>query len=384
MTHGPNSPKKALLPNGLNDLLMPQAAIEADLVARVMETFARFGYERVRPPLAEFEDSLLDGPGGAVAANMFRLMDPVTQRMMGLRPDITPQIARIAISRLGNLARPVRLSYAGLVLQVKGSQLRPEREVTQAGIELIGATSLAADAEVIVAAAEAIAGIGVAAPSFDLTLPRLVPLLCAGMDLGADVTRAVRAGLDRKDQGALQAIAGLNDEQRLTFSTLMRASGPAATALAALAKMLLPPAATKHVRDLGEVVRLVGEQVPGLMLTIDPVEFRGLEYHLGISFTIFARSVAGELGRGGRYVLGNGEAATGATLFMEQVGQAAATPAPVACVYLPFGTKVAERQKLQAEGWRTRAALAAEGDAHAAAKAQQCSHILVQGRPQPL
>src|SRR5262245_20731879 len=113
--------ERALLPNGLNDTLMPHAAVEAEMERRVLEAFARFGYERVKPPLAEFEDSLMDGPGGAVAAQMFRLMDPVTQRMMGLRPDITPQIARIATTRLTNAPRPLRLSYAGPVLQVRGS-----------------------------------------------------------------------------------------------------------------------------------------------------------------------------------------------------------------------------------------------------------------------
>jgi ATP phosphoribosyltransferase regulatory subunit len=311
-------------------------------------------------------------------------MDPVSQRMMGLRPDITPQIARIATTRLAKVARPLRLSYAGPVLQLKGSQLRPEREVTQVGIELIGSATLAADAEVVVAAAEALAAIGVAQPSFDLSLPRLVPLMCAAMELDAATTASVRAALDRKDAGALQAVAGLTDERRLTFSTLQRATGAADAALAALVKLGLPPLARQHVRDLSDAVRLVREQVPRLALTIDPVEFRGLEYQTGISFTIFAKGVAGELGRGGRYVLGNGEPATGVTLFMEQLAQAAAPAEPPRIVYVPYGTKAAERQKLHAAGWRTRSGLDAERDAKAAATAQGCTHIFSGGQAQPL
>lgn len=376
--------QKALLPNGLNDTLMPDAAIEADMEARLVAAFAAFGYERVKPPLAEFEETLTDGPGGAVAPNMFRLMDPVSQRMMGLRPDITPQIARIATTRLAKAPRPLRLSYAGPVLQLKGSQLRPEREVTQVGIELIGAPTLAADAEVMVAVAEALAAIGVAQPSFDLSLPRLVPLMCAGMELDAATTASLRAALDRKDAGALQALTALTEERRLTFSTLQRATGTADAALAALGKLSLPPVAKQHVRDLGEAVRLVREQVPGLAMTIDPVEFRGLEYQTGISFTIFAKSVAGELGRGGRYVLGNGEPATGATLFMEQLVQAAGPQERARLLYLPFGSNAAERRKLHAAGWRTRAGLESERDTRAAAKAQGCTHILSGGQAQPL
>ncbi len=376
--------ERALLPNGLNDTLMPHAAIEAEMERRVLEAFARYGYERVKPPLAEFEESLMDGPGGAVAPQMFRLMDPVTQRMMGLRPDITPQIARIATTRLANVPRPLRLSYAGAVLQVRGSQLRPEREITQVGIELIGAASLQADAEVIVATADALASIGVAAASFDLSLPRLVPLICAGMDLDAESTARVRAALDRKDAGALRAVASLTDEQRLTFATLQRTAGTADTGLAALTKMTLPPVAKQHVRDLGDAVRLVREQVPGLALTIDPVEFRGLDYQTGISFTIFSAAVAGELGRGGRYVLGNGEPATGATLFLEQLIQAAAPATPTRALYLPFGTTAAERTKLHGAGWRTHAALERDNDPAAAAKARGCTHIFTEGQARPL
>jgi ATP phosphoribosyltransferase regulatory subunit len=370
----------ALLPNGLNDTLMPDAAIEAAMVARLLERFERFGYELVKPPLAEFEDSLLDGPGSALAPQMFRVMDPVTQRMMGLRPDITPQIARIATSRLSNAPRPVRLSYAGPVLQVKGSQLRPEREVTQVGIELIGSPALQADAEVIIATAEALAAIGVQNASFDLTLPRLVTLLCSGMELGFEITSTVRAALDRKDAGALHKVPALLPEQRETFEHLLSTAGVAETSLAALQKMSWPPAARAQVRDLVTVVKLVHEAVPQLKVTVDPVEFRGLEYQTGVSFTIFARGVTGELGRGGRYVLSTGETATGATLFMESLLQAAVAPARPKVVYLPFGTGAAERQKLHAEGWHTRAALAEEADARGAAKAQGCTHIFTAGR----
>ena len=83
----------------------------------------RFGYQRVKPPLLEFEDSLLAGSGAAVAEQTFRLMDPDSQRMMGLRADTTPQVARIATTRLAGAPRPLRLSYAGQCLRVRGSQL---------------------------------------------------------------------------------------------------------------------------------------------------------------------------------------------------------------------------------------------------------------------
>ena len=154
------SNNRALLPAGLRDLLPPDAETEAASVEALMEVFAAHGYQRVKPPLLEFEDSLLAGSGAAVAEQTFRLMDPESQRMMGLRADTTPQVARIATTRLAHAPRPLRLSYAGQCLRVRGSQLAPDRQIAQAGIELIGCDNPAADAEIVLVGAEALASVG--------------------------------------------------------------------------------------------------------------------------------------------------------------------------------------------------------------------------------
>src|SRR5215467_14171940 len=171
------TPHPALLPTGMHDLLPPEAKVEAHVVARLMATLAAYGYERVKPPLVEFEETLFAGAGAAMASATFRMMDPVSHRMIGVRADMTPQIARLAATRLGNAPRPLRLSYAGQVLRVTGSEIRPERQVGQVGAELIGAAGSAADVEVIAVAGEALAAIGLPHLSADITLPRLVPAL---------------------------------------------------------------------------------------------------------------------------------------------------------------------------------------------------------------
>src|SRR5687768_2002601 len=112
---------RTLLPEGLADLLPPEAEAEATVVSRLMATLAAHGYERVKPPLVEYEETLLSGAGASMAKDTFRLMDPISQRMVGLRADMTPQVARIAASRLKAVPRPLRLSYAGQVLRVRGS-----------------------------------------------------------------------------------------------------------------------------------------------------------------------------------------------------------------------------------------------------------------------
>ena len=163
---------RALLPEGLRDDLPPWAEYEATIVERLLATFAARGYERVAPPLIEFEESLLAGPGSAHSKRLFRLLDPESQRVMALRTDMTQQVARIAETRLSDRPRPLRLSYAGHVLRVKGSQLRPTRQFRQAGVELIGSGAREADLEIM-------ALLDKAAVNYQLVLTKLDKLKAA-------------------------------------------------------------------------------------------------------------------------------------------------------------------------------------------------------------
>src|SRR5579883_2175497 len=189
----------ALLPTGMRDLLPPEAEAEAQVVARLMATLAAHGYQRVKPPLVEFEETLFAGAGAAMAASTFRIMDPGSHRMIGVRADMTPQIARIAATRLG---------YAGQVLRVRGSEIRPERQIGQVGAELIGAGGPAADVEAIAVAGEGLYAVGVPRLSVDITLPMLVPAVVEAFDIAGERWSALRAALDHKDAAAVAAIAG--------------------------------------------------------------------------------------------------------------------------------------------------------------------------------
>ncbi|WP_395020529.1 ATP phosphoribosyltransferase regulatory subunit [Dongia sp.] len=336
------------MPAGLSDGLPPEAGFEAAIVERLMAAFAAWGYERVKPPLIEFEDSLLSGPGEAMAADTFRLMDPVSQRMMGLRADITPQVGRIAASRLTNAPRPIRLSYAGQVLRVKGEQMRPERQIGQAGVELIGTTAAAADAEVILLGAEALNAVGVKELVVDLNVPTLAPALL--WEAGIGDARNLIAALDRKDMTAVRQAAG---ELTPLLEALIHAVGPADTAIEALDALPLQGSAAKQRERLREVVMLIRAARPDLTLTIDPTDHRGFEYHTGVTFSLLAPAVRGDFGRGGRYVNQAGEPATGFTLYLDTLQRALPAPAAPNRVFVPNGTPATQAQKLRGEGWVT-------------------------------
>jgi ATP phosphoribosyltransferase regulatory subunit len=374
----------ALLPLGLRDLLPPDAASEALVVGRMMAVLESHGYQRVKPPLVEFEDSLLSGPGAAMASETFRLMDPISQRMIGIRADMTPQVARIAATRLRHAPRPLRLCYAGQVLRIKGGQLRPERQIGQVGAELIGADGAGADVEAIALAAEALAGLGIGGLSVDLTLPRLVPAICASLGIAGKQSEIIRAALDHKDAAKLAESGG---GAAPLLGKLLAAAGPAKTALAALAPLAMPPAAAAERARLVEVVTLLATAAPDLKITVDPVESRGFQYDTGISFSFFARLGRAELGRGGRYVAGSGtpeatapEPATGFTLYTDTVMAVVPAPAAPRRLYLPAGTPLAIGRQLRAEGWATIAGLTAEADIAAAAKRLDCGHALIDGK----
>jgi ATP phosphoribosyltransferase regulatory subunit len=375
------SKEDALLPEGFRDLLPPEAGAEAAVVERLMSIFERHGYERVKPPLMEFETSLLAGAGAAMTTHTFRLMDPVSQRMMGLRADMTPQISRIAAARLASAPRPLRLSYAGQVLRVRGSVLQPGRQLGQVGAELIGAEGADADAEAILVAAEALGSVGIERLSVDLNIATLVTAVAAARALPSERTAALIAALDRRDAAECRRVNGGDDA---LIAGLLDVPGDVATALPKLMALDLPAPAAAARDELISVVDAVRAAAPGLTLTVDPLEHRGFEYHTGVGFSLFAPSARGELGRGGRYESAAGDHATGFSLYLDSVLQAAPSAAPSRRIYLPVGTSRDRGAALRSEGWITIASLGPVADMAAEARRLGCDHWLDGDRPRPV
>ncbi len=298
-----------------------------------MDVFRASGYQQVKPPLVEFESTLAGNGangGGSLSGQMFRLMDPVSQRMMAVRADITLQVARIAGTRLVEEARPLRLSYAGQILRVRGNQLRPERQFAQVGAELIGPDSVSADVEAIVLAAECLSACGIGEPTIDINSPALVGHVLTGIELDPAAIADLRESLDRKDLGATEDILR---RQGVAFSgnakalyALIESVGPADEVIEELKAIDLPADARAEVDRLADVLNGVHAALPNLSLTMDPVEYRGFEYQTGVSFTVFAEGVRGELARGGRYITEAGESATGVSLYMDSIMRALSAP----------------------------------------------------------
>ena len=364
---------QGLLPEGLRDRLPPQAEAAANLLRGLLDSVAAHGYERVQPPLVEYEESLVGRLGSARRQDLLRFIDPVSGANLALRHDMTGQVGRIAATRLAHYARPLRLAYGGPVLRVRGDQLRPEREALQAGAELIGSDSVAAVAEVLRLAVEALGRTGLTGLTVDITLPELVGELAAGPWPLEPLQLAEAQGLlDAKDAGGLVAAGGE------AYLPLLYATGPFDAAMGKLAAIDAGGVLASRIEGLHAIAeRLAGSA----RITLDPTERHGFEYQSWFGFTLFAEGVRGSLGRGGTYRIarerGEGEVAAGFSLYPDALVEAASGEAPRDSLFLPLGHDRAAAARLRAIGWRTVAAL----DEADSAEALGCSHVLAEGEP---
>lgn len=359
-----------LLPEGFHDRLPPFADAAARLERGVLDVAHGYGYEQVEPPLAEYEDELARRLKAARVRDAVRFVDPVSQRTLAIRPDITAQVGRIAATRMAHHPRPVRLSYAGTVLKLRASDLRPERALRQMGVELIGLDSIAATAEVVGVAVEALAKAGLTGVSVDFTLPDLVETL-AGTSLSPERLETLRAALDGKDAGAVAAIDR-------AYLPLIEAAGPFAAAVARLRAQDVGGALASRLDGL---VAIAGGLPSDVTLTLDPTERHGFEYQSWVGFSLFAAGARGEIGRGGSYtVLHDGhveEPAVGVSLYADPILEAIGGSVARQRLFLPFGTLAAVGAGLRADGWVTVAALT-EDDTPGA---QLCTHVLTPAGP---
>ena len=362
-----------LLPEGFRDRLPPHADAAAAVEARVLEAAGRHGYERADPPLVEFADGLGGRLKDGALTDAVRFVDPVSQRTLAVRPDLTAQIARIAATRMGHHPRPVRLSYAGSVLKLRASQLAPARERRQIGCELIGLDSVAAAREVVGVAVEALGAAGASGISVDFTLPDLVDTLAEVLPVPAGRADALRDRLDAKDAGAVAEIAP-------AYLPLIEAAGPFAAAIDRLRAFDATGALGTRLDGLAAIA---GSLAGDVTLTLDPTERHDFEFQSWLGFSLFVAGAAREVGRGGTYTVihedGSEEPATGFSLYADAL-VAPDREHDRRRLFLPFGTAPEDGAAMRAAGWITVAAL----DPSDTPEAQLATHLWVDGGPRPL
>ena len=308
-----------LLPEGMEELVPPESLRLERTRRSLLDLFSRWGYEIVTPPFIEYLESLLTGTGEDLELHTFKLIDQLTGRMMGVRADMTPQVARIDARRLRREG-PSRLCYAGTVLHTLPEGISGGRSPVQIGAELYGHAGWESDCEIVCLMLEALERAGVGPVHLDMGHVGIFRALARRAALPHEREIALHEALQRKagsevrelldawevDSGCAGALLALVDLD----------GGPSILERAGRELGDGGDEVERALSDLAALVRAVRARTPGVELHLDLAELRGYRYHTGFVFAAFVPGHGREVARGGRYdeigsVFGRARAATG-------------------------------------------------------------------------
>jgi ATP phosphoribosyltransferase regulatory subunit len=349
-----------LLPEAIEDVL-PREARQLEAMRRlILDTFAAHGYDFVMPPLLEYVESLLTGSGRDVDLQTFKLVDQLSGRSMGLRADITPQVARIDAHLLGR-AGVARLCYCGSVVHTLPAGFQATREPLQIGAELYGHAGLEADIEMIRLLAEALGKCGVTASRIDLGHVRVFRALVRHAGLSPEHELEIFSALQAKDSSSLNdLLVGVAEPYRSGLCALPSLYG-GHEVLGEAAKVL--PSDPEIIDALDELTRLAAtlrSSIDESALNFDLADLRGYHYHSGVAFAAYCAGSAFAIARGGRYdevglAYGRARPATGFSMDLREVLRVATMPSTKGSILVSWPEDDAlhiEAERLRALGER--------------------------------
>ena len=338
-----------VLPDHIADVL-PSEARHIEEIRRDLLDMARcYGYELVMPPLLEHLESLLSGTGEALDLQTFKLVDQLSGRMLGLRADSTPQVARID-AHLLNRAGVARLCYCGPVLHTRPGGPHATREPLQFGAEIYGHKGLEADLEILTLALDAVRVAGVTDVRVDLADARIVQTLVAQAQLDAQGSAALHTALAAKDTSEIRALtrtAPAGIAQALLALTQLYGD---ASVLQQAAKVL---PALPAIQDALAALQWLASHVEGAQVSFDLADLRGYAYYSGAVFALYAPGASSALARGGRYdavgaVFGRNRPAAGFSLDIKSLVDVVDKPALRAAIRAPWGEDARLREAVAA------------------------------------
>jgi ATP phosphoribosyltransferase regulatory subunit len=308
-----------LLPEFIEDILPAEAMRMEALRRRILDHFFRRGYELVMPPLLEYMDSLLSGTGHDLELRTFKVVDQFSGRMMGLRADITPQVARID-AHLLNRRGVTRLCYCGSVLHTRPAAPGATREPIQLGAEIYGAAGVSADLEMQRLLCEALRLAKLRGVRLDIGHVAVFRSLAYAAKVPPELEAQLFEALQKKDLPALRELARtLDAKTRAALELLPSLYG--GTEVLERARKELP--AVPALREALKTLRALAKACP-VPISVDLAELRGYHYHSGVVFDAYCDGVIGPVARGGRYdevgkAFGRARPATGFSIDLRSV-----------------------------------------------------------------
>ncbi|WP_251976866.1 ATP phosphoribosyltransferase regulatory subunit [Salinicola avicenniae] len=374
-----------LLPDGMDEVLPPQATRMEELRRTLLDLYDRWGYDLVMPPPVEFLDSLLTGTGTDLDLQTFKLTDQLTGRMMGASADVTPQVARMDAHSLKRQG-PVRLCYCTTVLRAQADKHQGGRSPMQVGVELFGHAGLEADIEVLRLALSSLEAAGARELHLALSHIAIYRELIRAADCGDEVERALFEAIERKAFTRVdELVAAHIADPALArmLAELPRLHGGAEILEHARLALAEAPAAVHAALD--QLVRLhrgVVSEHPEVSIYFDLAELRGYQYHTGMVFAAYVPGYGQALSKGGRYddtgqAFGRARPATGFSMDLKQLATLAEREPPVNGIWAPGDEDVALSEainRLRGQGERVIQALPGQ---HTGPGAHRCDRHLV-------
>ena len=355
------SNRRWLLPEAIEDVL-PRDAIRIEALRRnLLDEFSRHGYEFVIPPLLEYVESLLTGSGHDLDLRTFKLVDQLSGRSMGVRADITPQVARID-AHLLNRQGVTRLCYCGSVLHTLPSGFNATREPLQIGAEIYGHAGLEADIEAIRLLASAMGLCGIPTSRIDLGHVGVFRALAREAGLAPAGEEELFGALQGKDVPLVrELLAGVGEPLRSALLALPELYGD--RKVLDRAAQVLP--ATAEIGAALSDLRRLGDALGDLPLSFDLADLRGYHYHSGLAFAAYCAGSPGAVALGGRYdefgrAYGRGRAATGFSMDLRELARLSPDGTPRGAIAAPWpedDALHAEAERLRAQGERVVLAL---------------------------
>ena len=291
------------LPTGVKDFL-PVKAAKLDYLQNTLRSIYRsWGFRPVAPAILEDLSVLELGLGTDLREKTFRFDDRQTGRLVAFPPDITPQVARIAATRMRDMPLPFRLCYNGRVLRHTEQQLGKDRQIYQSGVELIGLSGPEADAEMIAMAVMCLQAVGATGFTIDIGQVEFLRGVLDDLPLDAAQSRDVRTAIAAKDiSGLQQKLKGLplTDRQRDELLALPRLYGGRET-LDQARQVITNPASQKALDNLERILEVLTVYGVEEHITLDLGEMRGFDYHSGLIFQGFLSGFGQAVCAGGRY-----------------------------------------------------------------------------------
>ena len=347
-----------LLPDGIEEILPEEAKHLENLRRKLLELFACWGYDLVIPPFIDFLDSLLTGSGHDLDLQTFKLTDQISGKMLGVRADMTPQVARMDAHNLKH-EWPTRLCYVGTILHTRGDPLEKTRSPMQIGAELFGHAGKESDVEAICLMLEMLAVTGLQNVHLDLGHVGIYRALSKQADLSEQQESELFDVLQRKarpELAELMASFPIDDDLKGMFLKLPELNGGKDIIAKAQTVFLKANDDVKlALADLVAIAEKLAARFPSLPISFDLAELRGYHYHTGMVFAAFIPSVGREIARGGRYdnigaIFGRARPATGFSADLKLLSALSKQSYHVAqreLIFAPYSDEAALNEKIR-------------------------------------